>query len=239
MKSSLIRRGPFIALALWCFAALSFAQNSTLTYSGAQGTAWCGGSKGCTATGFYDGSINNVSLGPSQQGGPGFISDDYSQSLSMGKSWSANGINVASLSGANLSSQTMFGSSIGMNGYAELAFLVNQMFSTHPSALVQQGYSEALWYITSAGKLSYFSLSLTAKVLVIEAIAYVSLHGNSLSQYANLWLYNPTGAAGGEMWGKVSVPEGGAAFLYLLLAAMACLGAMLFRSRPNRTPKMA
>jgi hypothetical protein len=239
IKGSVVRFGPSSLLALFLLAPFAFAQNATINFNGnSQGTAWCGGSAGCTATGFYGGSINNLAVGPSQAGGPGFVSDDYMK-MSKGSTWTANGINVAQLNSGNIQGQSLFGSSVGMNGYAEMAFLVNQMFGSSPNAGTQSAYSQALWYITSNGKLSYSSLSLSAKVLVLAAAAYVQSHGSSLSQYANLWLYAPTGSGAGEVWGRVAVAEGGAALMYLLLAAMACFGAIFFRLRPGRTQQTA
>ena len=237
MKSSALCLG---LLAIFLLAPFALAQNATVNFNGSsQGSAWCGGPAGCAATGFYAGSINNVAVGPSKSGGPGFVSDDYFGTIGNGSSWTANGINVAQLNSNTIKSQTVFGSNIGLNGYAELAFLVNQMFNLRPGSGMQSAYSQALWYITSNGKLSFNSLSASAKGLITVAATYVQFHGHSLSQYAGLWLYAPNGHGGEEVWGKVSVPEGGSGFAYLLIAAIACFAAIIFRSRATRAQRAA
>ena len=61
---------------------------------------------------------------------------------------------------------------------------------------------------------------------------------DNMSQYSNLWVltpsvppspYEPGKKIGQEVW--IDVPEGGAAFLYLLLAGGICFGAMFLNSR--------
>ncbi len=50
----------------------AFAQNVPMYFNGGyQGAVWSGGPEGSVATGFYDGSINNVNVGPEQQSSPG------------------------------------------------------------------------------------------------------------------------------------------------------------------------
>ena len=64
-----------------------------------------------------------------------------------------------------------------------------------------------------------------------------------MSQYSNLWVLTPSATnydtgkkVGQEVW--IDVPEGGAAFLYLLLAGGICFGAM-FLNRRNRFASLA
>lgn len=222
MMSSVRRFWPAAIVALLFVAPGAFAQNSNFYFNGSyQGTQCV--SAGCVDSGFYGGSINNVNVSG------GFVSDDY-LNVSKGESWSAHGIDVASLNNSNIKN-TMFGSSIGLAGYAEVAFLVNQMYSQPLSAAMQTAYSQAIWFITSNGKSGLGSLN--ALGLVLNAAVYVARYGDSLSQYANLWLYTPT-SGGPETW--VSVPEGGSALVYLLIAFSTCMGVMLFRSRrPTKT----
>jgi hypothetical protein len=230
-----------VMLALFCFVPAAFSQNTTMYFNGGyQGGAWCGGSEGCVATGFYDGTINGTAVGPSQPGGPGFVCDDYLDNVTPGETWTASGVDVATLNSSNITN-TLFGSLPGGLGiYAELAYLVNQMFTTSPNSAQQAAYSEALWFITSNGKISLSSLDALAQSYVACALTHA---GDSLSQYANLWIYTPwirgTSEAQ-EMWGVVPVPEGGAAAAYLALAIVTCLGGMFFRSRrPNTAASMA
>jgi hypothetical protein len=116
------------------------------------------------------------------------------------------------------------------------------MFTTNPSSAQQSSISQALWYLTSlaAGRgFSLASLDSTAQGLV----AYVENINNdpALSTYSGLWLYtlpfNPAGPQ--EMFGQIPVPEGGAAFLYLLLAGLTCFGAMLYVRRQRVAASMA
>ncbi|HEX8817737.1 MAG TPA: hypothetical protein VF753_19765 [Terriglobales bacterium] len=216
-----------VACALWGSSAL--AQNSNLSFNGSsQGKSYCGGEYGCVDTGFLDGTINGVGVGPQNSGDPGMICDDYQKNLNNGQKWSANGIDVASLNAGNISGDTLFGKNIGLQGYAALAYLVNQMFTSSLTGSQQLAYSQALWYIS--GGLNWNQLNLAAKALVLLAELYVDKNGDSLSQYSNLWLY-ASKSGGGEMWGRVSVPEGGTVAGYLLLTMASCMAAMLLRNR--------
>jgi len=224
--------GVILCTAL-CFALPALAQNSTLSFNGGyQGAVWCGGSEGCVATGFYDGSINGVQVGPGQPGGPGMICDDYNHNIVAGENWTANGIDVANLNSSNIDS-TQFGKQLGTSAiqvYTELAYLVNQMFTTNPNATNQAFYSEALWYLT--GGVTQGQIQNTQAWAYVQAAIAFFNNGGSLSQFANLMLYTPTnqGSTGPqEMWGEVAALEGGAAWTYLLLAGVACFGAVFFR----------
>lgn len=233
---------------LLCFAPSSLAQNTNMYFNGGfQGSVWCGGPDGCAGTGFYDGSINNVNVGPGQKGGPGFVCDDYFDNVTAGESWNANGINVATLNSSNIG-QTLFGSKLSTSAalslYSEMAYLMNQMFTTNPDAAHQAAYSEALWYLSSQavqpGKIKWSSLDSLAQQYVTDA---TTNHSNdSLSQYANLWVYTPSPFGPGEaqeMWSNVAVPDGGSAAMYLLLGALSCCGAMLIRFRGRQVRYLA
>jgi len=117
------------AAGFLCFAASAVGQNVNMFFNGGtQGDAFCGGSEGCVATGFYDGSINGVNVGPGQPGGPGMICDDYNDNIYAGEQWTASGIQASTLNASNIS-QTLFGGGVGgVSGiqiYTELAYLVN------------------------------------------------------------------------------------------------------------------
>lgn len=203
-----------------------FAQNTSMYFNGNyQGSNWTYGSE-TVGTGFYDGSINNVQVGPGQPGGPGMVCDDFKDNVYPNESWTANGMSVASLNSSNIG-QTLFGATIGLSGYAEVAFLMNQMFTTNPNSALQAAYSEAIWALTGGVN----PAALTGQALTDYNLAKTE-GGLSLSQFANLFIYtpNPLGPhQAQEMWG--SVPEGGASLAYLLLAGLACVGAMVLRSR--------
>lgn len=232
MKNRVRGLTGIILAALLCFALPALGQNTSMYFNGGyQGDVWCGGSEGCVATGFYDGSINNVNVGPGQPGGPGMICDDYNHNVSSGDHWTANGIDAANLNPGNIG-QTLFGNTIGLGGYTELAYLVNMMFTGNPSSAQQSAISQALWYIT--GGVSWSQISTGAQNLYTTAANLLAGGKISLSQYANLWIYTPSPNNGPqEMWGMVQVPEGGSALIYLLLAGTTCFGAMRFRRRMN------
>jgi hypothetical protein len=225
-----VKRAAFItvvAFALWGSSAL--AQNSNFSFNGtSQGSTYCGGQYGCVDTGFLDGSVNGVNVGPQSPGNPGMICDDYQKNLNVGQHWSASGIDVASLNSGNIGGDTLFGKNIGLQGYAAMAYLVNQMFSSNLNGSQQLAFSQALWYIS--GGLNWNQLNVTARALVLLATLYVDTNGDSLSQYSNLWLY-ASKSGGGEMWSRVSVPEGGTVAGYLLLVMTSCIAAMFVRRR--------
>lgn len=249
MKNRVRSLAGIIFAALLCFALPALSQNTNMYFNGGyQGDAYCGGSEGCVATGFYDGTINGVQVGPGQPGGPGMICDDYNHNIYAGESWTANGINAATLNVNNIG-QTEFGSFLGggtaaLQGYTELAYLVNQMFTIGPgNSAAQSALSQAIWFITSGGS----STANQGGVLTGLALTYYNMAvafltgGGNLSDFANLWIYTPSPNDGPqEMWSLVAVAEGGTALMYLLLAGASCFGAMFFRSRnQNAKPGMA
>ena len=238
---------------LFC-AASAFAQilNTQMYFNGGyQGDVWSGGPEGSVATGFYDGSINGVNVGPGQ-GSPGFICDDYYDNITSGEHWTATGYQVSSLNAGNIG-HTLFGGAAGwesvfgisgLQGYSALAYLVNDMFTNGVgNSALQSLISQALWYLTSAaiGR-PIGGLDSGAMTLVTAALAHCNV---SLSTYSGLFLYtqpfNPTGPQ--EMWGQVqtlTVPEGGSALAYLLIAAVACMGAVWqSRRRMATSPRLS
>jgi len=221
-----------IAAALLFIVPSVLGQTTPMYVNGSyQGNNWTYGGK-TSATGFYDGSINGVQVGPGQPGGLGMVCDDFKDNVYAGEHWTATAINASSLNSSNLG-QVLFGATIGLAGYTEVAYLVNQMFTTNPNAATQTAYSQAIWALTKSG-VSPSALTGMALTLYNTAISMCT-HGQiSLSQFKNLWIYTPTHWTGGrpqEMWGMVPVPEGGTALAYLLLAAISCFGAMRLRVR--------
>lgn len=234
----------FLGALAWLFCASSaFAQdfNTQMYFNGGyQGDVWSGGPEGSVATGFYDGSINGVNVGPGQSS-PGFICDDYYDNITSGEHWSATGYQVSSLTLSNVAQDTLFGGAAGwetafgingLQGYSALAYLANDMFTNAVgNSSLQSSISQALWYLTSVAtghSWSLSSLSTQAQGLVSMALANCNI---SLSNYAGLYLYTEPFDPGQpqEMWGQVdvlAVPEGGSAAVYLLLSGIACLGAV-------------
>ena len=226
---------------LFC-ASSAFAQvNNVPMYfnGGYQGNVWSGGPEGSVATGFYDGSINNVNVGPGQ-GSPGMICDDYYDNITSGEHWTATGYQVSALNAGNIGS-TLFGGAAGwgtvfgitgLQGYAALAYLANDMFTKGVgNSALQSSISQALWYLTSAAIGSPIGgLDSAAQGLVTAALA---ASNDPLSMYSGLWLYtqpfDPKGPQ--EMWGQIPVPEGGAPLTYLLLGGLTCFGAVIYSRR--------
>lgn len=227
----------FAGTAMYLAPAL-FAQNTSMYFNGGyQGNNWTYGSE-TVGTGFYDGSINGVQVGPGQAGGPGMICDDFNDNIYAGEHWTANGVSAASLTSSSIG-QTLFGG-LGVQGYGELAYLAYQMLS-HPGmdGATQAAYSEAIWALT--GGVNPASLGTTAYGLYQGVLS--GTENLTQAQLASLWIYTPnpkTGLGNGEaqeMWGLVPVPEGGATLGYLLLAGISCFGAMFLRlRREHSTP---
>ena len=241
--------------ALLLSMSTAFAQvgNVPMYFNGGyQGDVWSGGPEGSVATGFYDGSINNVNVGPGQNS-PGMLCDDYYDNIYSGEHWTSTAYQVSTLNAGNIS-QTLFGGANWSNvqaglsalqGYAALAYLANYAFtSAVGNSALQSSISQALWYLTSAAVGKGFDLGkldLPAQGLVASAIAACNV---PLSNYAGLWLYtqpfNPTGPQ--EMFGQIPalpVPEGGAAFIYLVLAGVTCFGAIFYSRRQTATGGLA
>jgi hypothetical protein len=221
-----IRVGGLAAIvgaAALCVAVPAFGQvNMELT-----GTN--DGTYGSDYAGFYQGTIGT-------QPNVNIVCDDYGDNVSVGQVWTANVLN-ASLIPANLSS-TMFGttgSAIGVIGYAEVATLVEDMFTATSSAQ-RDDLSAAIWYITSGGASAALDpgAQIDYNTVTAEFGGNTTAADTALDGDTNLWLYTPIGPNGlhssQEFWGE-SVPEGGTALLYLLLAGASCFGAMLFSSR--------
>ncbi len=245
MKRTLL----FLAVMAWLVCALPMSAQigNTLMYfnGGTQGNVWGGGPEGAVETGFYDGSVNGVNVGPGQTS-PGFICDDYYDNVYSGEHWTATAYQASTLNAGNIGTDSLFGNAnwssvvsgwTGVQGYQALAYLVNDMFTNGGgNSALQSSISQALWYLTSLATGRGFSLSsldATAQSLVTY-VMNIS-HDPALSTYTNLWLYtqpfNPNGPQ--EMWGQIPlgpVPEGGQALLYVLLAALACTGT-IYQSR--------
>src|SRR5271169_2944635 len=134
MKKILLSMSAVFLLSM----SSAFAQvgNVPMYFNGGwQGNVWSGGPEGSVATGFYDGSINNVNVGPGQTS-PGMICDDYYDNITSGEHWMATGYQVSTLNAGNIG-QTLFGNAnwsavvsgwTGIQGYQALAYLVNDMF---------------------------------------------------------------------------------------------------------------
>ena len=223
------KRQLFVLAVSLAFLPSAFAQNTTLNFNGGyQGSIWTYGNE-TVATGFYDGSINNVRVGPGQPGNLGMICDDFKDNTYTGETWTASAINASTLS-SNIGA-LLFGNTIGVTGYQEVMYLVYQMFTTNPNAPTQGAYSEAIWALTGGVNASV----LTGQALAFYNNAKADWSALTSAEAATLWIYtpNPRGPnEAQEMWGMVCVPEGGSTLAYLLIASIGCLAA-ISRSRKN------
>lgn len=228
-----------------CLALPALGQNvvSVTMPQGATGTGTWNSPAGAVYTGIYTGTVTGLS-----GANPGVICDDYNDTVYPPQTWNASALSVASLSSANIA-QTLFGGAytsqgylnIGLQGYAEVATLASYMFSGH-SGYTPTELSSAIWYITSGG----FGLGSTNGLKALDSAAQslvaqlqktvgssLSAAATALAGLTNLYILTPypAGQANQPQEMFVSVPEGGAAILYLLLAGLCCWGAIFFKSK--------
>jgi len=225
--------------ALFCFGLPAFGQNVvSVEYTGGYSTTW-GNSGGDYGAGIYSATINGATSSS------GIICDDFNDEITSGETWNAKAYQASSLASGNISN-TLFGSNsaFGLTGYAEVATLVSMMFGKGTTyggitGITQAELSSAIWDITTPGGISGLDTNATALVASVE-LAFngnISKATSYLATLTNLWILTPdplTGIGKGEpqeMWTELSVPEGGAALMFLLLAGVSCFGAMFFRYR--------
>ena len=230
-----IRYAGLAALAgsmLLCFGLPAFAQDEvSVTFTGGYTTTW-GNNSGDYGAGIYSANINGS---PSASG---MICDDFNDEITNGETWNADAYQASSLNSSNID-ETLFGSKIALDGYAEIATLVSMMFGNVSSyggitGITQAELSSAIWDIGVGGTLQGLDATATALVAAVEAAfgTNTSKAQAYLATLSNLWILTPTPEGPGEpqeMW--ISVPEGGAALLYLLLAGFTCFGAIFRNAR--------
>jgi len=249
MKNRAIKLAALAGSALLCLGIPAIGQQVSVQFTGGYTTTFAN-SDGDFGAGIYSANINGA---PSASG---IICDDYKDEISSGETWTANAIQASNLNSSNIG-QTLFGNNnsnlgttgIGLTGYAEVATLVSMMFgniSTYGSitGITQSELSSAIWYLTANPSgipgLDSNALNLVAAV---KAAFTGNLSGAQayLSTLTNLWILTPTPQGSGEpqeMW-TMSVPEGGAALMYLLLAGVSCFGAMFLQRRRQAVKQLA
>jgi hypothetical protein len=240
MKPRALAIAALAAIASLCITYPAYGQDDvTVDFSGGGSTTWIGPNPDGSGNidvyaGIYNGTVSGI-----PGANPGIICDDYEDSITAGETWTATALNAASLNSSNIN-QTLFGATIGLEGYAEVATLVSYMFNGK-SGYTQAELSSAIWYITSVGNATLSSnlwnaLDANAQALVTslqkEFSGNLSAAEAALLGFSNLWILTPVPDAHGgpqEMW--VEAAEGGAAALYLLLAAFSCCGALYLKRR--------
>jgi hypothetical protein len=200
-------------------------------------------------TGPYVGNLDGIN--PVQR----FVNDDFADmNLNPGWGgqlhWDSTSFNAAYI-GDNWSTvqgSLKYGSAIGMVGYAQIANLVMAMFggdianpggspttminglnvAGHTTTEIEQALNEAIFAIANpslAGSIN----TLAAQLLAAVQGAVTSANAQTvLESYKDLWVFAPKNSGDIELWTLFSVPEGGAALLYLMLAGSICLGGIRF-----------
>lgn len=236
MKNKVIRLAAIAGSMLFCCGFPVIGQEVSVQFTGGYTTTW-GNSSGDYGAGIYSANINGA---PSASG---MICDDFNDDITSGESWTANAYQASSLTTSNID-ETLFGATIHITGYAEIGTLVSMMFgniSTYGSltGITQAELASAIWDIGIGGTLQGLDAKAQSLVVAVEA-AFAGPNGSAnaqayLATLKNLWILTPNPEGPGEpqeMWTEgLSVPEGGAALMYLLLAAASCFGAMFLSSR--------
>lgn len=245
MKIRTIKLAGLAGSLLFCCGLPAMGQQQvTVQFTGGYTTTW-GNNSGDYGAGIYSATINGASSN-------GIICDDFNDDITSGETWRANAFQASSLNSSNIG-ETLFGNTIGLTGYAEIGTLVSMMFggtSTYGSitGVTQAELSSAIWDIGIGGGLQGLDSKATALVAAVEAAfgSNTSKAQAYLSTLTNLFILTPTPEGPGEpqeMWTQasnvLSAPEGGAAMMYLLLAAMTCFGAMFFNARRQATKPVA
>jgi hypothetical protein len=227
------------AAVLLCLASFAFAQDSTLTLTSAG-----------------DNIMDNIYVGPytgtiGGNAGQQIICDDFSDESEVGNGWAttANSITMADM-GNTLWGQAL-GASEALGLYQEAAYITYQMLTGNNSQ-TQIGYmSYAIWYLFDSTAVTSYLGSMTGAnsaiwsglEAVLAAASGKSLSATLLSEFV---IYtplvngqpcsNPGQCPGQEFMEFVQAPEGGGALAYLLLAGVACFGAM-FHTRKQRAKR--
>ena len=216
---------------LLCLGLPAVAQNVvTVDFTGGYSTTFED-----YGAGVYTATINGTSSAS------GIICDDFNDEVYANETWKANAYQASSLNSSNID-ETMFGAKIGITGYAEVATLVSMMFGNVTTfggitGINQSEIASAIWDITTTPNgISGLDSKAQALVAAIKnEFGSVSAAQAYLSGLKNLWILTPSTLGPGEpqeMWtAGLSVPEGGAALMYLSLAGITCMGAMFLRSK--------
>src|ERR1017187_4508821 len=105
---------------LFCFTVPASGQVASVTFTGGYTTTW-GNSSGDFGAGIYSATINGAtSLS-------GIICDDFKDEIVTGENWNAYTVQASTLTPSNIGN-TIFGNTVRLDGYAEVAALVSMMF---------------------------------------------------------------------------------------------------------------
>ncbi|MGA7686079.1 MAG: hypothetical protein WCC32_04795 [Terriglobales bacterium] len=211
------------ALAILCFAPYALSQETAdLTFTGGYSGADYG-----IATGPYTIQVN---------GGATYnmICDDYDDEIYDGSTWTATANTYANLS------HTLWGGQTGAaNEYANAITLAYAlMFNTQGAAgsYTNNMIQFAVWAIFDPSAVKAL-VSSTDWSAIQGWISWAQTNQLSAGALASWIIWTPgcttgPGTCGGQEFFQY-VPEGGAALAYMLLAGIACFGAM-FHSKGKR-----
>jgi len=214
MISSNLKWWGIAATVLLCLAPGAFA-GSSLTMTGA-GSNVMGG----VYVGPYYATVNGVATT--------VICDDFKDDSVIGHTWNVTTNNFSTLGSALWGNQTV--------AYEQAAWLTVQMLalSSNPSNNTQVGYlSFAIWSIFDKAALNGLNASQWAGVNSWLNMIPANFTAGQFSNFVVLTpqgCTNGPGSCPGQEFLQI-MPEGGAAASYLLMAGLACLGAMFFRGR--------
>jgi hypothetical protein len=245
MKNKSTRLAVMAGMSLFCLGLPVMGQQVVSVHlTGGYSTTFSN-SDGTSEAGVYSSTINGASS-------PGVICDDYKDEESATATWNATAYQASSLNSSNID-DTLFGKTIGLQGYSEVATLVSMMFGNvtsysangyHITGITQSEIASAIWDITTPGGINGLD-SNAANLVMALAKAYgknLTAAEAYLKTLTNLWVLTPdpkTGVGSGEpqeVWTEgLSMPEGGAALLYLLFAGSACFGTMFYSRKRAAT----
>jgi hypothetical protein len=251
MKNVIVDSSRLVLVALLCFAGRAFAQvGVTLTAPNPNYYYYDTNYNEDVSVGPYVATVNNVA-------NQAVICDDYSDAVTVGEHWNASEMNFSNLSMSTLGN-TMWGATDGSNAttlnlYLEAAWLAEKLIGANSlpnNNAIVAAIQYAMWGIFNASALSGGppgSGQTSASYWV--TMAQQALQGGlSASEFSNLDILTPLNVKGSaceansgcaQEYLVVVTAEGGTAAMYLLLAAIACFGAMFFRSRQNPVKRPA
>ena len=213
MISSIQKWWGVVAVALLCLAPCAFADSNSLTMTGAGNNVMQG-----VYVGPYYATVNGVANTP-------VICDDFADDSVIGHSWDFIPNNFSTLGSALWGNQTQ--------NYEAAAWLTLQMLSLNgnPSNNTQVGYlSYAIWSLFDKAALAGLNSTQLAGVNAWLGKVPTNL---TPAQFANFVILTPKGCTPGTCPGQeffMLVPEGGSTAIYLLLAGLACFGAIMVRT---------
>jgi len=229
----------FVAASLMCLGPCALAQDLTLTSPGDN-----------VMDGIYVGPYTaTVGNNASQQ----IVCDDFADETYINQTWNTTANTFQDIG------NTLWGQALGVQKatvlYEEAAWIILQMFSGNYNQ-TQIGYmSYAIWYLFDAGGtagnptgvlawLGNNNQAILSGLMYWVNLAQTGYLNLTAAQLAEFVIYTPTncpngpGTCNAQEFMELVTPEGGAALAYLLLAGVACFGAM-YRSKSRRATRAA